>query len=532
MSLTKVSYSMIDSAPISVLDYGADPTGNANSTVAIQNALNQLRDIGGTLIFPKGTYVVNAQLTLQRSNNSHAKRWIIDGNDSLIQSSYNGEIFKVGATDFSYFVEDGGTVIKNLFINGSETVSGSSGAAPTYDQTGLYLYIAGNVLLENVQVLKCKTGIRTHACFPLKAIDCSGRGCWVGVHLDETSNLQDWDVLCTTSTRYGVLIKSTTTSFDSGKSNNITFTKWWPEGSQVGMVIDPGSSGGGQPLLRSIAVVEPYIAGITYDIIRLGTVYTFATPGTRGAATADFVLDVTFRDGLWNNSYSATSSALAFDNSNRVRQVYANIPIPSLDEETYAWVNSPAGGWLTVRAIPNTAYTGETRIYVYNKSGTLVQKNEASGDIEFFGSTGLKFPTAAGSYSTLFNDYEEGTFTPTIKGTTSAGTGTYTSQIGRYTKIGDRVLFDIVIAWSAHTGSGNMRIAGLPYTPNSSGFKSCAIGQFADIALTVSTYASAFVRDDAAEIQLNELLVGGGASGVVAMDGSGGIYVSGSYEVA
>jgi hypothetical protein len=517
---------------VSVKDFGAVGDGVANDTAAIQTALDYLRDNGGTLIFPFGTYIVNAQLTLQRSSNSHAKRWVIEGNDSLIKSSFNGEIFKVGATDFSYFVEDGGTVINNLFINGSETASGSSGVDPTYSQTGLYLYIAGNVNLNNVQSSKSKTGIRTHACFPLKAINVSGRGCWVGAHLDETSNLQDWDNFHAPNCRYSVLIKSTTTTFDSGKSNNITFTKWWPEGSQVGMVIDPGSASGGQPLLRSIAVVEPYIAGITYDIIRLGTVYTFATPGTRGAAAADYVLDVTFRDGLWNNSYSATSSALAFDNNNRVRQVYANIPIPSLDEETYAWVNSPAGGWLTVRSIPNTIYTGQTRVYVYNASGSLVQKNDANGDIEFFGSTGLKFPPAAGSYSTLFNDYEAGTFTPTIKGTTSAGTGTYTTQIGRYTKIGDRVLFDIVIAWSAHTGSGNMRIAGLPYTPNSAVFNSCAIGQFTGISLTAGTYASAFVRDDATEIQLNELLVGGGASGVVAMDGSGGIFVSGSYEVA
>lgn len=516
----------------SVKDFGATGDGLTNDTIAVQNALNYLRDNGGTLVFPFGTYVVNAQLTLQRSDNSHAKRWVIEGNDSLIKSSFNGEIFVVGATDFIYFVEDGGTVINNLFINGSETTSGSSGVDPAYSQTGLYLYIAGNVNLNNVQSLKSKTGIRTHACFPLKAINVSGRGCWIGAHLDEASNLQDWDNFHAPNCRYSVLIKSTTTTFDAGKSNNITFTKWWPEGSEVGMVIDPGSASGGQPLLRSIAVIEPYISGITYDIIRMGTVYTFATPGTRGIAAADFVLDVTFRDGLWNNTYSATSSALAFDNNNRVRQVYANIPIPSLDENANSWVNSPAGGWLTVRAVPNTAYTGETRIYVYNKTGSLVQKNESNGDIEFFGSNGIKFPLAAGVYSSVLSDYEEGTFTPTIKGTTSAGAGTYTTQTGRYTKIGDRVVFDISISWSAHTGTGNMRIAALPYTPRASIFNSCAIGQFSNITLTASTYASAFVRDDATEIQLNQLLVGGGASSEVAMDGSGTIYVSGSYEVA
>ena len=533
MALTKTSYSMINSAPISVLDYGADPSFSAAvNTPAIQAALNYLRDNGGTLVFPFGTYAVNAQLTLQRSSNGHAKRWVIEGNDSLIQSSFNGEIFVVGATNFIYFVEDGGTVINNLFINGSETVSGSSGVAPTFNQTGLYLYIAGNVNLNNVQSLKSRTGIRTHACFPLKAIDVSARGCWIGAHLDETSNLQDWDNFHAPNCRYSILIKSTTTTFDSGKSNNITFRKWWAENSEVGMVVDSGTGGSGAVPLRSINVIEPYIAGIDYDIIRLGLQYNFATPAVRGAACSEFIMDLRFQDGLWNNTYSATSSAFAFDNNTRVRQCYIDVPIPALDIEPLSFINSPGGGTITTRGLPSTAQQGRTTEYIYNSSGTLIQKQDYTGDIEFFGSTGLKFPAVAGAYSTLFSDYEEGTFTPTIKGTTSAGTGTYTSQVARYTKIGDRVLFDILVAWSAHTGTGNMRIAGLPYTPVASIFNSCAIGQFTDISLTAGNYASASVRDDATEIQFLELVVGGGASGNVAMDGSGGIRISGSYEVA
>jgi len=68
------------------------------------------------------------------------------------------------------------------------------------------------------------------------------------------------------------------------------------------------------------------------------------------------------------------------------------------------------------------------------------------------------------------DDYEEGTWTPVIKGTTSAGTGTYTHQKGRYEKIGQVVHFQAYIVWSAHSGaSGNMCVGGLPYTPNATG---------------------------------------------------------------
>jgi len=62
------------------------------------------------------------------------------------------------------------------------------------------------------------------------------------------------------------------------------------------------------------------------------------------------------------------------------------------------------------------------------------------------------------------DDYEEGTFTPTVEGAVAAGSGTYSVQQGKYTKIGDTVHFQIYLTWSAHTGSGAMQIHGLPFT--------------------------------------------------------------------
>ena len=62
------------------------------------------------------------------------------------------------------------------------------------------------------------------------------------------------------------------------------------------------------------------------------------------------------------------------------------------------------------------------------------------------------------------DDYEEGTFTPVVTGGTTGGTGTYSLQQGLYTKIGDRVFVQIAITWTAHTGTGNLLITGLPFT--------------------------------------------------------------------
>ena len=69
-----------------------------------------------------------------------------------------------------------------------------------------------------------------------------------------------------------------------------------------------------------------------------------------------------------------------------------------------------------------------------------------------------------GAANTL-NDYEEGTFTPTVvfgSGTTGI---TYSVRLGRYTKIGDTVQYYVQCSLSAKGSStGNLSITGLPFT--------------------------------------------------------------------
>jgi hypothetical protein len=60
MSLTKVSYSMIQGEVLNVLDFGAKGDGTTNDTTAIQTALNA----GSTVYFPTGTYLISSPLTV------------------------------------------------------------------------------------------------------------------------------------------------------------------------------------------------------------------------------------------------------------------------------------------------------------------------------------------------------------------------------------------------------------------------------------------------------------------------------------
>lgn len=63
MSLTKATYSMINGAPVNVLDYGAVGNGIADDTVAIQAAVDALTE-GGQLFFPPGKYKLTDEITL------------------------------------------------------------------------------------------------------------------------------------------------------------------------------------------------------------------------------------------------------------------------------------------------------------------------------------------------------------------------------------------------------------------------------------------------------------------------------------
>ena len=79
-----------------------------------------------------------------------------------------------------------------------------------------------------------------------------------------------------------------------------------------------------------------------------------------------------------------------------------------------------------------------------------------------FSSTG----DASGATSNLFDDYEEGTWTPVYQqGTSSA---TYSTQSGRYTKIGNRVFFTFQLDGNSVTGNtSHLYIGGLPFTSGS-----------------------------------------------------------------
>jgi hypothetical protein len=177
--------------------------------------------------------------------------------------------------------------------------------------------------------------------------------------------------------------------------------------------------------------------------------------------------------------------------------------------------------------LPMTFFTGGSeslRISPTSKAVIL------SGGSTSANGTGIAFPAtqSASTDANTLDDYEEGTFTPTVAGTSTVGTGTYVAQVGTFTKVGRVVSFTIYIKWTAHTGTGNLTIASLPFT-NHSADVPVVVGYIATLSLTASNIATALIPANQAYIYMYQYPTGGGSSAVVPMDTSADIELSGTY---
>ena len=150
------------------------------------------------------------------------------------------------------------------------------------------------------------------------------------------------------------------------------------------------------------------------------------------------------------------------------------------------------------------------------------------------GGTGIVFP-ATQSPSTdpnTLDDYKEGTWTPTVVGLSTAGTATYSTQNGRYTKIGRQVFVEALVNWSGGTGTGDFAITGLPFTVNSDlTYPAATIGRINNFALTVGNVMYANFEPNTTRISFFEGPTGGGAVSAAPYDAAAYIMVSGTYTV-
>ena len=156
---------------------------------------------------------------------------------------------------------------------------------------------------------------------------------------------------------------------------------------------------------------------------------------------------------------------------------------------------------------------------------------DVSGEIR--ASTGILFGTDTAAANTL-DDYEEGTWTPTFIGATTAGSYTFTSNAW-YTKIGDTVTAyaELINITDSSLGSGQLNVGGLPFT---NGAKS-ALGSvlFSSFNVNDSTVnITAFISAGQSVVKFFETLDNTSLSGVNVtdrVDDTADLYLQVTYKV-
>jgi hypothetical protein len=165
---------------------------------------------------------------------------------------------------------------------------------------------------------------------------------------------------------------------------------------------------------------------------------------------------------------------------------------------------------------------------------SATQLTLTTGNLIVASGQGIDFSATAGTgTSELLNDYEEGTWTPVVSGSSTAGTGTYSIQAASYSKIGNRVLFSAYIVYSAHTGTGNMRIGGLPFTIANSNNNYGAVNVFLDgpLALTAGNILQMRTTINSTDLFPGQYLPGGATTSQLALPSTAAIMINGHYYV-
>lgn len=140
MSLTKVTYSMISGAAHNVLDFGADPTGVADSTTAINAALV----LRGAVYIPPGTYKTTSALTIY-------------GDTELFGAGPGVSIIKGSGFTSGNLLQDSSQVTTtdvnlNIILRDFE-IDCNSYAVGT--SSGVVFTRVGNLLIDNIYVHDC-----------------------------------------------------------------------------------------------------------------------------------------------------------------------------------------------------------------------------------------------------------------------------------------------------------------------------------------------------------------------------------------
>lgn len=165
--------------------------------------------------------------------------------------------------------------------------------------------------------------------------------------------------------------------------------------------------------------------------------------------------------------------------------------------------------------------------WAFNVADYAIVASGSSGRIKI-SETMNSFDTGVFQTGDVVWEGRQFSWTPAIVGSGTAGAGTYTSRVGRYIIEDGWVTVDAWLVWTAHTGTGNIRLS-LPFTHKNDGIPAIATIVGSNLAFTGQL--TGYV--DAGQSQITLLsMTNGAALGLQAMDTAATLGFRVSYPIA
>ena len=197
---------------------------------------------------------------------------------------------------------------------------------------------------------------------------------------------------------------------------------------------------------------------------------------------------LTATDGTFTGDLTVDTNTLHVDAANNL--VGVGTASPAFGSGSGLEIEKSDTATLRVERTGSTASAGEffagnDKVVIGSTSNTHLQFRTNGSEVgRFLSGGGLTFNGDTAAANAL-DDYEEGTWTPALSGPTTVA---YSSQIGRYTKIGRMVWLSFTVTFStAPTGGSNYRFI-IPFTPEGSISNMYGGDVFIDTALVTSNY--------------------------------------------
>ena len=483
MSLTKVTYSMLDGATFNVLDYGAVGNGIADDTAALQAAIDAAGVNGGAVYFPAGNYKITSSLTL-----SNGVRYFGDG---INDATYNSTVLSYSGTQDAVQINNpinASTAANILFENINIVCAAlSSGKALFYDTGSSYL-----------RIRNCKFSHAGNNSF--------------GVVFDQTevSTIEQCVFDATGSIGTGANIWLANGATAKNPTGNVGYT------NRISLIDNQINAALGGA--NAVGVIDDG-----------GTAHTFDRNNYNGGAHA--VKANLIYSGLQiihNEIEGQTVSGISFPN--------INVGAIGVVVDGNSYVAGTPFISLASGAIDRLTYTNNTLdqgVGVSAESGLLA------------GVSGKLFATQnrqRGLGGQPTNNYLERNSdtvgVATLYGSSVAGSQTYAGQTLTWRLIGDVCFFNLYIALSAFDAatSGSMRIGGLPFSSRASSAQTTSVNVGWSSYVTLSTgytQIGGYIPVGADYIALTQFKTGASVLDVTAPSfaNNSQIMVSGMYPI-